>query len=149
MLILLLRSKFPSKHLLRSLLTRPRARRRHYAASNIGWCARPPHGKDGFVRKGRFKKASNMNYCLAFSNRVEDELSRLISQLAESRNTETKNITTEQENELYQRAFDTVVSSDEGRTTAAGNVRLGEIILLVDCDTRVVNIAAIFPLTVR
>ena len=90
-----------------------------------------------------------MNYCLAFSNRVEDELSRLISQLAESRNTETKNITTEQENELYQRAFDIVVSSDEGRTMAAGNVRLGEIILLVDCDTRVVNIAGIFPLTVR
>lgn len=33
--------------------------------------ARPPHGKAGFVRAGRFKKASNMNYCLDVSRRVE------------------------------------------------------------------------------
>jgi hypothetical protein len=85
-----------------------------------------------------------MNYCLDFSNRVEDELSRLISQLADSRNTETKNITIEQEDVLYQQAFDSTVSSDEGRTMAAGDVRLGEILLLVDCDTRVVSLAVLF-----
>jgi hypothetical protein len=147
MLILLLRSKFPLRYLFHSLLTSPRARRRHYAASNIGWCARPPHEKDGFVRKGRFKKASNMNYCLDFSNRVEDELSRLISQLAESRNTETRNITIKEENLLYQQAFDSTVSSDEGRTMAAGDVRLGEILLLIDCDTRVVSLAILLFLT--
>lgn len=33
-----------------------------YADNMIGWTARPPHGMDGFVRKGKFKKASNMNY---------------------------------------------------------------------------------------
>ncbi|ORY29229.1 hypothetical protein BCR33DRAFT_793070 [Rhizoclosmatium globosum] len=37
---------------------------KYYAANNIGWIARPPHKKDGFIRQGRFKKASNMNYCL-------------------------------------------------------------------------------------
>lgn len=32
-----------------------------YADHNIGWVARPGHGKDGFVRKGKFKKV-----CLRF-----------------------------------------------------------------------------------
>jgi hypothetical protein len=88
-----------------------------------------------------------MNYCLDFSNRVEDELSRLISQLAGSRNTDTRNITIKEENVLYQQAFDSTVSSDEGRTMAAGDVRLGEIILLIDCDTRVVSLAVLLFLT--
>jgi hypothetical protein len=34
-----------------------------YADHNIGWVARPGHGKDGFVRKGKFKKV-----CLRFSD---------------------------------------------------------------------------------
>jgi len=79
-----------------------------------------------------------MNYCLDFSNRVEDELFRLIARQEEI--TKTQNITLEQENELYRQALDTVITADQGRTMAAGNVRLGEIILLVDCDTRVVSL---------
>jgi hypothetical protein len=79
-----------------------------------------------------------MNYSLDFSNRVEDELLRLIARQEEI--TKTQNITLEQENELYRQALDTVISADHGRTMAAGNVRLGEIILLVDCDTRVVSL---------
>ena len=78
-----------------------------------------------------------MNYCLEFSNKVEDELLRLIAQREETMN--TQNITLEQENALYEQALETVVARDEGRTMAAGNVRLGEIILLIDCDTRVVG----------
>jgi len=120
-----------------AILTCSRARRRYYAANHIGWCARPPHGQDGFIRRGRFKKASNMNYCLDFSNRVEDELLRLIARREEI--TKTQDITLEQENELYQQALDTVITADQGRTMAAGKVLLGEIILLVDCDTRVVG----------
>jgi hypothetical protein len=88
-----------------------------------------------------------MNYCLDFSNRVEDELSRLISQLADSRNTDTRNITMKEESVLYQQAFDSTLSSDEGRTMAAGDVRLGEILLLIDCDTRVVSLAVLLFLT--
>jgi hypothetical protein len=88
-----------------------------------------------------------MNYCLDFSNRVEDELSRLISQLADSRNTDTRNITMKEESVLYQQAFDSTLSSDEGRTIAAGDVRLGEILLLIDCDTRVVILAVLLFLT--
>jgi hypothetical protein len=32
------------------------------------------HGQDGFLRKGKFKKASNMNYGLALSLKVEEKL---------------------------------------------------------------------------
>lgn len=36
-----------------------RARIEFYADHSIGWTARPKHGKDGFVRKGKFKKVSS------------------------------------------------------------------------------------------
>ncbi len=42
-----------------------------YRQHDIGFVARPPHGKAGFLRAGRFKKASNMNYCLEISRQVE------------------------------------------------------------------------------
>ncbi|KAF8066798.1 glycosyl transferase family group 2-domain-containing protein [Lyophyllum atratum] len=65
-----------------------------YAVHNIGWVARPAHGDLGegrrgskkgetdgaFVRAGRFKKASNMNYGLALSLKLERHLARLIAQ---------------------------------------------------------------------
>jgi hypothetical protein len=49
-----------------------RARVEYYFDNNIGWVARPPHNKDGFVRKGKFKKASNMNFALNVANKVEE-----------------------------------------------------------------------------
>jgi hypothetical protein len=114
-----------------------RARKQYYEDNHISWCARPPHNSNGFLRKGRFKKASNLNYCLDFSLRVEDELLRLINQREASE--ESPAITLEEENELYQQAMQTILEADQGKTWAAGNIRLGEIILLVDCDTRVVG----------
>ena len=42
----------------------------YYNKHDIAYVARPPHGKDGFVRGGRFKKASNMNFCLTVSQQV-------------------------------------------------------------------------------
>ncbi len=78
-----------------------------------------------------------MNYCLDFSIRVEDELLRLCAEFEEQHPEEE--ITVEKENELYSMAMETMIASDEGRTWAAGNVRLGELLLLVDCDTRVVS----------
>jgi hypothetical protein len=42
------------------------ARKAYYEINGIGWCSRPPHcteeGEKFFLRKGKFKKASNMNY---------------------------------------------------------------------------------------
>lgn len=117
-----------------------RARRVFYAQNGIGWCARPKHEKGVFIRPGRFKKASNMNYALHFSVRVEDELVRLVEERFRNEDEPDQHLvlSAEEENELYQQAFNTVIDSDEGRTRAAGNVRIGEYILLIDCDTRVV-----------
>ena len=42
-----------------------------YHLHNVAFVARPPHGKGGYLRHGRFKKASNMNYCLNISRQVE------------------------------------------------------------------------------
>ncbi|KAG1717917.1 hypothetical protein EDD22DRAFT_964290 [Suillus occidentalis] len=36
-----------------------------------GWGAHHRHGHEGFIRAGRFKKASNMNYALDISLRLE------------------------------------------------------------------------------
>lgn len=121
------------------------ARKRFYEANNIGWCARPAHGQDGFVRRGKFKKASNMNYCLSFSLRVEDELLRLMKEKADRTDRSQEDFSIEEENELYDQAVATILESDGGKTWAAGNVRMGEIILIVDCDTRVVSDCSALP----
>jgi hypothetical protein len=139
------------------------ARKAFYELNNIGWVARPKHnepkkkGSGGlfsrkkaadaeegekedtnyFIRAGHFKKASNMNYCLDFSLRVEEELQRLINETCELRGCTQDDLTVEEEDELYEQARNTMLEKDEGRTWAAGNVRLGEIILIVDSDTRV------------
>lgn len=129
------------------------ARKAYYELHNIGYCARPKHDykvkkwyqraknheekPDGYIRRGQFKKASNMNYCLDFSIRVEDELLRLIASTCAETGRSEAEITIEEENVLYQRALEAIIDQDEGRTWAAGNVRIGEIILIVDSDTQV------------
>lgn len=112
-------------------------RKAFYRANGIGWAARPAHNSDGFQRKGKFKKASNMNYCLSFSLRVEDELLRLMRLKAEAENRVIDSLTLDEEEELYQQAMATILEEDGGKTLAEGNVRMGEVILIIDCDTRV------------
>ncbi|PVF93653.1 hypothetical protein CPB86DRAFT_818657, partial [Serendipita vermifera] len=55
-------------------------RRAYYANHGIGWVARPGHSSkpDGFKRAGRFKKASNMNYALKISLKLEEHLKVLM-----------------------------------------------------------------------
>lgn len=112
-----------------------RARQDFYDEHNIGWVARPKHnskpwGENGptFLRRGKFKKASNMNYALWVSNRVEEKLS--VHSRPESWNAES-------ESAAYRNALAEVVAEDEGRTWADGNIRMGDYILLIDSDTRV------------
>ncbi|KAF4631583.1 hypothetical protein G7Y89_g6539 [Cudoniella acicularis] len=128
------------------------ARRMYYELNNIGYCSRPKHtyskkkwyqGKkvtdnpNGFIRQGQFKKASNMNYCLDFSIRVEDELLRLIGNFCAETEREEGDLTIDEEEALYKQALATCIEQDEGQTLAGGNVRIGEIILIIDSDTRV------------
>lgn len=54
-------------------------RKAFYRDNNIGWVARPKHNPNGeglkkFIRRGKFKKASNMNYAMGISLKVEDKL---------------------------------------------------------------------------
>ena len=58
------------------------ARILYYANHGIGWVARPPHSNepDGFKRAGRFKKASNLNYALQLSLKLERHLESLMNQ---------------------------------------------------------------------
>ena len=125
------------------------ARKVFYELNNIGWCSRPAHCTDKkvieefperyFERKGKFKKASNMNYCLDFSIRVEDEMLRLFEESAAEKGRSVEELTVDDETKLYEQARNNIVEHDGGKTQAAGDVRLGEIILLIDSDTRVVS----------
>lgn len=103
-----------------------------YHNNQIGWVSRPKHNFEGFVRKGKFKKASNMNFALNISNRVEDKLQSLV----DSRFEKEDSITEDQEASMYDEALQSVLASDP-RAKAGGNIRMGEIILIVDSDTRV------------
>ncbi|KAF2154980.1 hypothetical protein K461DRAFT_105444 [Myriangium duriaei CBS 260.36] len=110
-----------------------RARQDFYDEHNIGWTSRPRHdpsGKHGapFLRRGKFKKASNMNYGMWVSTRVEDKLKAL------ERHDEW---TQEDESAAYKECLKEVIEEDEGRTWADGNIRMGDYILIIDSDTRV------------
>ncbi len=110
------------------------ARQDFYEEHNIGWVSRPPHnpnpqdGSAAFVRRGKFKKASNMNYALWVSARVEDRLVDIYR---------PDSWTADDETSAYQDALSAVIGEDEGRTWADGNIRMGDYILLIDSDTRV------------
>lgn len=111
-------------------------RREYYDEHNIGWVARPKHNakpasdEKPFIRAGKFKKASNMNYALNVSARVEDKMSTIVRP-------NDGTWTSEQENSAYNAALTDIIAEDEGRTQASGNIRLGDYILLIDSDTRV------------
>lgn len=109
------------------------ARREFYDQLKIGWVARPKHGGVGrrqkpFARRGKFNKASNMNYSLDISNRVEMKLEGKYRK---------KGWNQVDEQREYAEALAQVLEEDNGTTMAAGNIRLGDYILLIDCDTRV------------
>jgi hypothetical protein len=109
-----------------------------YHDNNISWVSRPKNNDEsGYIRKGKFKKASNMNFALNVANRVEDELLSLLQETLEK----TDMIDAMEEEALYCRALDRILETD-ARVRASGDIRIGELILIVDSDTRVVS----FPL---
>ncbi|PMD27595.1 hypothetical protein NA56DRAFT_561018 [Hyaloscypha hepaticicola] len=103
-----------------------RARIEFYADHSIGWVARPKHG-DNFTRRGKFKKASNMNYGLHISCMVEEKLA-LIQRPVDW--------TQADEAQAYERCLKEALE-ENGRAWADGNIRIGDYILLIDSDTRV------------
>ncbi|CAN0191276.1 unnamed protein product [Scytosiphon promiscuus] len=87
-----------------------------YRNHKIAYVARPPHGVK--FRKGLFKKASNMNYCLDVSNST--------TELMEEQGVTDPAL-----------ALSMVQEAAQGEFLAGGDLTMGSIILLVDSDTRV------------
>ncbi|KAF7889916.1 uncharacterized protein EAF02_002331 [Botrytis sinoallii] len=110
------------------------ARRDFYDEHTIGWVARPGHkpnpenGEKAFLRRGKFKKASNMNYALMVSNKVEERLLTIARHEGWSQ---------AEEYVAYDQCLARVLEEEEGRAWAGGNIRVGDYILLIDSDTRV------------
>jgi glycosyltransferase involved in cell wall biosynthesis len=108
-------------------------RQEFYEENAIGWVARPPHnlspatGERAFNRRGKFKKASNMNYALRVSTQVEEHMATL---------ERYEDWTQMDENRAYVQALDAVLALYEGDAWADGNIRVGDYILLIDSDTR-------------
>jgi hypothetical protein len=98
-------------------------RRAFYADHGIGWVARPGHSADpdGFKRKGKFKKASNMNFALAISCSMEDKLSEM---------QRGPNWTSSDEAEATAWALEQAVAEKGGIAWADGNIRIGDYILI-------------------
>jgi hypothetical protein len=96
------------------------ARIEFYADHSIGWVARPKHGENGFLRRGKFKKASNMNFALMISCKVEEKLERY------TRGPEWSQV---DEAHAYEKALKEVLEED-GRAWADGNIRVGDYILI-------------------
>ena len=137
------------------------ARLAFYDANGIGWVARPADGEpsassDGttFVRAGRFKKASNMNYALALSRKVEKHLNEMIAtgetaigmsarvslsgEGSGSSEDEYALPTSLEERALMRAVEETWEESGKRWRPWAKNgraCRVGEIVLLVDSDT--------------
>jgi cellulose synthase/poly-beta-1,6-N-acetylglucosamine synthase-like glycosyltransferase len=104
-----------------------------YANHNIGWVARPPHNHEGFVRAGRFKKASNMNYGLSLSLRMEKKILLL----------EREGFSEDQGISLEDQALEMAVeeiyqeNGEKWRPWASNgkSLRIGQNILIIDSDT--------------
>ncbi|WVQ83998.1 hypothetical protein IAT38_006143 [Cryptococcus sp. DSM 104549] len=111
-------------------------RKAYYDRNNIGWTARPKHGKDGFIRKGRFKKASNMNFGNRLSLRVEEIMDEL-RPTAEEMEDPNWVWSDDDERDIYDEALAKALEESDGIAWAAGNIRIGELILIIDSDTRV------------
>src|SRR6201996_1614283 len=120
-------------------------RMRFYADHGIGWVARPKHddSTDGFKRRGRFKKASNMNYGLALSLKMEEHILKLELERGEKDSvTDSAGLDAAGE-EVEEQALRMAVeemfeeSGQRFRPWAhnAKALRIGEIILIVDSDT--------------
>jgi hypothetical protein len=118
-----------------------------YANHNIGWVARPKHdgAPGGFKRAGRFKKASNMNYGIALSVKMEKHLKAL--EEAEEKgeiDDEGKCL----EDMALEMAVEETYEENERKwrpwACNGKSLRIGEIILIVDADTIVPEVSAVF-----
>ena len=77
---------------------------------------------------------SNMNFALNVAVKVEEYLQQMMDE--EIKNGGSEYVDDEQLDDMYRQCLDRVLKEDD-RVMAAGNVRMGELILIIDSDTRV------------
>ncbi|BFZ57040.1 hypothetical protein PYCC9005_004090 [Savitreella phatthalungensis] len=95
----------------------------YWRVNNVSWTARRPHGKDGFQRTGLFKKASNLNHGVQLGLDIENRY---------------KEIRTSEGNlEDYEEARRQILEERGNVDWCAGDLGMGDIVLIIDCDTRV------------
>ncbi|GAA5852955.1 hypothetical protein JCM8547_004747 [Rhodosporidiobolus lusitaniae] len=103
-------------------------RKDYYDRLGVAWVARPKEN-----RAGRFKKSSNLNVTHALALRIEELMDT-------RRPTNPLDLATWNqldEDALYQWAMDEALAERGGTIWANGNLRHGELILLIDSDTRI------------
>ena len=98
-------------------------REQYYATNGVAWTARRPHGKDGFQRRGLFKKAGNLNHGIQLSIDIEQRYN----------DTKTKDGDVDE----YDRARKEILEERNGVDWCGGDIGLGSIVFIIDCDTRV------------
>lgn len=86
-----------------------------------------------------FKKASNMNNALSLSLRVDEEFQRLAVERSPNIDNERQNLSFAYNQQLYRQAMAAALEKDKVGNWAGGNIHIGDLILLVDSDTRVVR----------
>lgn len=111
-------------------------RKAFYFDNNIAYVARPGHNVDGFIRKGRFKKAGNMNFANDISLSVEAVMDELRPAAQEAKADPEQMWSKSDENAVYDLALARVLE-EKPIAWAAGDVRIGQFILIIDSDTRV------------
>jgi len=126
---------------------------RFYADHGIGWVARPKHddSEGGFRRRGRFKKASNMNYGLALSLKIEEIIRRLEIERGEKASLADSSASSDDDGgeDIEEQALRLAVEEvyeESGRRFKpwahnAKALRMGEVILIVDSDTIVPEVS--------
>ncbi|GAK65949.1 glycosyltransferase family 2 protein [Moesziomyces antarcticus] len=108
-------------------------RHEFYEKNSIGWVARPGHGQEGYLRKGRFKKASNLNFTCRLSLAVEKAMTEHRPQTPQGLALWTE----ADEVSLYERCLTQCLPELHPLAQAKGNIRFGDFVLLIDSDTRV------------
>jgi len=86
----------------------------YYSNNNIAWVARPPEN-----RRGKFKKASNMNFCLSVAQRLKEQLE----------------VEDKLDNEQARQECLSKMANEE-KFLAGGPIWVGDYVILLDCDSR-------------
>lgn len=98
-------------------------RLQYYKVNSLAWTARRGHKKDGYLRRGLFKKASNLNHGLNLAAEIETEYQA----------TKTQDGILEE----YEAARETVLARRNYVDQCGGDLTVGSIVMIIDCDTRV------------